>query len=445
MRRTTIILLLATTTLCATSTAIAVGPYVLTDLGNLPGAAGYYAYGINSSGQVVGHTESAAIGGVNFPERAFLWTPNTPNGTNGSLAEIGPPSAPSTLGRAFAINDLGQVVGYRGSSLQGFLWTPTTPNGNSGTMVELGTLQRHPEAWPLGINSMGQIAGDAGLQSSAFLWNPDRPNGPAGTMIDLGHLPGGCCSSYALAINSVGQIVGQSHVGIPSSPRPKAFLWTPTTPNGNTGSMVDLGDLPGGSVYSYASDINSRGQVVGASQASETQEFRPHAFLWTPDTPNGSTGGMINLGALPGMNSSRANAINSLGQVVGASGGPLVDDPKSIFLWTPDIPNGTTGAMIDLKTLLPPQSVTGWTFLSATGINDRAQISGYGWFDADGPGGARYVTRAFLLTPVPEPRTVSMALYSAISVWFSALGRMRPTQPTSRAGNRNRPASPSGD
>jgi probable HAF family extracellular repeat protein len=183
-------------------------------------------------------------------------------------------------------------------------------------------------------------------------------------MIDLGHLPG-VWGSYALGINSVGQIVGKSHV--------KAFLWTPTSPNGNTGSMVDLGDLPGGFVYSYASDINSRGQVVGASQASETQEFRPHAFLWTPDAPNGSTGDMMNLGALPGMNTSQAAAINSLGQVVGSSGGPFVDDPKSIFLW---------------------------------------------------------------MTPVPEPTTASMVLYGLVSVCFGALGR-RLNRPAAPAANRN--------
>jgi probable HAF family extracellular repeat protein len=53
--------------------------------------------------------------------------------------------------------------------------------------------------------------------------------------------------------------------------------------------MTDLGDLPGGSDYSYANGINAAGQVVGFSDASTGDR----AFLW-------QNGSMTNLGDLPG-------------------------------------------------------------------------------------------------------------------------------------------------
>jgi probable HAF family extracellular repeat protein len=62
-------------------------------------------------------------------------------------------------------------------------------------------------------------------------------------MADLGDLPGGRNSSSAHAINASGQVTGYSDTATGSH----AMLWTPSTPNGASGSMFDLGDLPGGS------------------------------------------------------------------------------------------------------------------------------------------------------------------------------------------------------
>ena len=123
-------------------------------------------------------------------------------------------------------------------------------------------------------------------------------------MVDLGELPGGGDHSRATAINSLGQVVGESDTATGL----RGFLWTPTTPNGSSGSMINLGDLPGGTDLSQATAINSSGQVAGVSNAATGQR----AFLWTPNTLNGMTGSMIDLGDLPGgSNSSRATGINS--------------------------------------------------------------------------------------------------------------------------------------
>src|SRR4030095_7453690 len=70
---------------------------------------------------------------------------------------------------------------------------------------------------------------------------------------------------------------------------------------------LDLGTLPGGD-FSRANDINSRGQIVGESSTAMTSN---HAFLFTD-------GVMIDLGVLPGVSNpfagSSANAINDRGQ-----------------------------------------------------------------------------------------------------------------------------------
>src|SRR5207247_3774481 len=86
------------------------------------------------------------------------------------------------------------------------------------------------------------------------------------------------------------------------------------------------------------------------------------AFLWEEDE-------LTNLGVLPdGGDSSYATDINSAGQVVGLVEG-YGDDGRVAFLWQ----NGT---MIDLNTLIPADS--GWTLLEAWAINDAGQIVGYG-------------------------------------------------------------------
>jgi probable HAF family extracellular repeat protein len=70
--------------------------------------------------------------------------------------------------------------------------------------------------------------------------------------------------------------------------------------------MTDLGTL--GGLNSSATGINSRGQVVGVSDIPGNQH---RAFLWS--------GSMTDLGTLPGGFRSEAAAINASGEVVGYS------------------------------------------------------------------------------------------------------------------------------
>ena len=196
------------------------------------------------------------------------------------------------------------------------------------------------------------------------------------SVTDLGDLPGGNNESSAYGVNDNGQVVGYS--GATTGQR--AFRWS-------SGSMQDIGDLSGGNDFSFAYGINNNGQVVGWSKA----DTGDRAFLW-------SSGSMSDLGdLLGGNNSSFAYGINNNGQVVGCSSATT---GQRAFLWS------SGSGMQDLNDYLDA-SGTGWALRWASDINDAGQIVGYGMY-----GGA---TRAFLLTPVPEPGSLAMLLGIALT------------------------------
>ena len=384
---------------CIPTSLFARPQYYLTDLGALGGPNGSStAYGINSRGQVVG------VGGAPTGSRAFLWTPSTLNSPFGSMVDLGDLPGGADYSLARGINSMGQVVGESSAATgtRAFQWTPTILNGSSGSMVDLGDLPGgfdHSRAGA--INDSGQVAGDSSMTSGthAFLWTPTAPNGTTGTITHLGDLPGGLDQSLGYDINAFGQVAGSSDAPPKGS---HAFLWTPIKSNATTGVMVDLGDLPGSSFLSDAHAINGCGQVVGRGYPGSL----PHAFLSTPSTANAETGAMIDLGDLRGgAGVSAAADINSQGWIVGGGNSTLV---QTAFLWLPTTPNGATGVMIDLNSVLDPISAAGWVFQDATGINDSGQIVGYGRINSAG------YTHALLLTPIPEPNALTIVILATI-------------------------------
>jgi probable HAF family extracellular repeat protein len=126
-----------------------------------------------------------------------------------------------------------------------------------------------------------------------------------------------------------------------------AFSWTAS------GGMVDLGTLPG-MTDSSAKAINDNGQVVGYSYTGSGG----HAFSWIAGA------GMVDLGTLPGGTDSYAVAINDNGQVVGNS---YTGSELHAFSWT------AGAGMVDLGTL------TGMTNSNANAINDNGQVVGYSY------------------------------------------------------------------
>lgn len=139
-----------------------------------------------------------------------------------------------------------------------------------------------------------------------------------------------------------------------------AVLSTSTAANSRprTYAIVDLGTLPGGQ-SSQANDINDRAQVVGTSLVNGA--FQP--FLW-------QNGVMMPLPLLPGATGGSANAINEQGAIVGSN---AVEGVSRAVMWL-------RGRVIDLGQL--PDSYS----CAANAINDRAQVVGTCELTTFGPG-----------------------------------------------------------
>jgi probable HAF family extracellular repeat protein len=95
----------------------------LKDLGILPDHIRSWAYAINDFGDILGYSEDAAERGG-----PFLYS----GGVMHDLKSLLPPHSGWTLSAAFAMNDLGQIVGvglFRGEE-RGFLLTPKGSRGH---------------------------------------------------------------------------------------------------------------------------------------------------------------------------------------------------------------------------------------------------------------------------------------------------------------------------
>jgi probable HAF family extracellular repeat protein len=246
--------------------------YLVTDLGTLGGDYSYVR-DINDSGQAVGYSLTAG-GNVH----GFVWQ-------NGVMTDLGTLGTNSS--EAFGINDFGQIVGRSVTqdgtyAYHGFLLTPEDTDGNGAPdrwfrdsnsdgkndlMLDLG-----PYSVANDVNNAGQVVGsswDGGRNEYAVLWEN-------GVRTDLGALGG--YSSSATAINDAGQVAGTGYV---AGGQRSAFLW-------QDGVMYDLG------AATASNDINRSGQIAGAGPWSSND-----ATLWTPTAPNGTTGSFRSLGTLP--------------------------------------------------------------------------------------------------------------------------------------------------
>ncbi|MHC4647654.1 MAG: hypothetical protein ACYTBJ_19485, partial [Planctomycetota bacterium] len=364
--------LLVSLTVTPSATAIR---YTVTDLGTLPGYDAACPYSINNRGQIAGYV-------VNFDptvyQRAVLFDADG-TGNDIDLGALGGQDSVTC-----SINNNGQVVGTAESDEDPSKWYVTIFDSNgSGNNCSLNA-----EGAAFSNNDNGQVAGllrtypiDANeAVERAALFQPDsEPN-----TIDLGTLPG-YDAARAYSINNNGLIVGitfhAEHAGICGLTRAVLF------DNTGDGNNIDLGALPG---YDYATafSINNGGQIAGrvnsgdiCSPAGSDCEVR--AVLFEPT----GQGNNIDLGTLPGYDSTEAFCINNKGRIVGRAihTGQYYHQTAVLF------DRRLRGNNIDLNDCIDPG--LGCTLTEAIAINDNGWIVCWG-----GKPGSD--ASAFLLKPI---------------------------------------------
>lgn len=207
-------------------------------------------------------------------------------------------------------------------------------------------LQDHG-SWPFSfsgdINNRGDITGLGTFKSGAsstggVVWKRD------GRIVPLSRTDTGDFNSAGL--NDAGQIAGYRYVsGAPT----QAFIWS-------AGVMTRLDSLLGAEGSAEAYDINAVGQVVGVS-TWQPGNWMEHAVRWQDGHP-------VDLGTLPGDQTSAATRINDDGVAVGYSR-ITSDGPTRAVQW------GSAG-IVELPAL------PGYPRTLAVGINRQGVVIGYG-------------------------------------------------------------------
>jgi probable HAF family extracellular repeat protein len=330
------------------------------DLGVLPGGSNSCTQWINSREWTVGGSENGRLDPLTgYPEvRAVLWK-------HGKIHDLGTLGGNESV--AYAINDAGDVVGFASNaipdSLTGYMYAFGATQTHAflwkdGVMHDLGTLGG-PDSIAFNVNERGQVAGNSFTSftgnsvspipvAAPFLWEN-------GKMINLGGLGGTYTAENDL--NNRGQVVGFSFIAGDVAFHP--FLWS-------EGKLFDLGTF--GGTYGEAIWLNDSGDVVGWADlpipcpgCGELGDQVYHAALW-------KHGKMIDIGPVEGDRCSVADDINSQGQVVGASG--ICFGAVNAFLWE------DSGPAVDLNALVPVGSPL--HLREAISINDRREITGNG-------------------------------------------------------------------
>ena len=298
--------------------------------------------------------------------------------------------AASPAGKAFGINDSGTVVGQAFNS---------TANGNrafvtsGGTMTDLDAYDPTiSQSLAYGVTSSGTTVVGIANYSSTGPWHP-LVYSYSGTYSPATGVYSGGSWSYtdingilgttggrgmAEAVNDAGTVTGYATYAISGY-----YTYIHAFARTSSGGVTDLGSLPGmDSSMGYA--INANGDVVGkaflsAFGVSESVYGDPgvgdQAFL-AVNGPAGYT--MTDLAPPAGDNTSEAYGVNKYDMVVGGASDTLSGVHGTV--WTTGVVPfyGLSLGPNDLNTLAANAGVlpAGWTIARVRGINDSGQIVG---------------------------------------------------------------------
>jgi probable HAF family extracellular repeat protein len=250
----------------------------LYDLGAFGGNTGF-ATAVNNKGQVAGYATNAI---PEDPDVASFMNGFLPAGQQvrafvsdgGELRDLG------TLGgndaAAQAINEKGQVGGlsYTDTAINDTTGLPTVHPfvWRKGKMQDVGSLGgtlSTPASFASGpfgkfLNERGDLAGTSTLPGDeiwhAFVWSKNQ-------MTEIGTFGGD--NSEAFFMSDSGQVLGRAEVSLDPFVR-HAFLW-------KIGHMTDLG-APAPCTRSSALAMNSAGQIVGDTGACTDDPDDPYYF-----------------------------------------------------------------------------------------------------------------------------------------------------------------------
>jgi hypothetical protein len=327
----------------AAGAAFAGTPYILTDLGATTGSElGYVA---NYNGQPV-----VVAGG------GWYWTKSS-GAVN--LLPLLPSSWGATGCTAAGVNSSGQIDGWYDTNSAGaggaFVYAIggsaqqiNLPGNNAGGVEDVGNINQSGGV-PL-YYAAGPAVFNANTQAVTY------PGGAGSSGTGYGVMP--------IVINAGGWVAG---INLGASPA-NAEVW-----NGSTWNTVP----PYGTGTNYAYGIDSQGDIVGKAISSGYR-----AFYAPYNSGTGTWGAATDL--FTGSTKGAANAINDKQVIVGSD-----QTAAAAYIWnTP-----TAGSGVALSTLVTPSSLSTWTLTEATGVNDGADIVGFG----TNPSGTQ--DEAFLLTP----------------------------------------------
>ena len=346
------------------SLAVAASTYTITQIPSQFDLVwgGSRALGVSDDGVVVGYGWNASHNG-----EALRWS----NGVSTDLPDFISPPSEYIRSHANKVSLNGMIAGYSyvgPYDAHAAVW-------KNGNILDLGSSGSQAFSQLVDINNNGMACGTSG--SAPYVWTE------LGGKKYLGILPGpehSSDSAEAYGINNNGVVAGRMKMWVDSY----AAIWDPVS-----GWLVI--DSEGNE--SMANAINDNNVAVVQKTGQNSQY---HACVWSEQD---------GLRQMADLNASQSlpYAINNDGVIVGEAAVPASGEYAVVWDDT-DITH-----CYKLQDLVENWASSGWTRLyAANDVNENGQIVGYGLYNNRELG--------FLLTPTPEPATLSLLALGGLAL-----------------------------